>query len=176
MPKQTILKLKNYFKGNQSSTKRKTTTYQKVEKIGILIQAKEIKNSSAINTFVNGLKSEGKNITVLCFNEKGSNLYFDFNLEQISLKDISYTGKFLNPVIKHFIAQSFDYLICLTISPSPVLVALIVASKAKCKAGLQTPSNESLFDLMVHTTKEDFKPEEIGEQIIALAKKIKTND
>lgn len=176
MPKQSIIKLKNYFRDDYHPTKRKTTTYQKVEKIGILIQGKEIKNSDAINTFVNGLKLEGKNVSVLCFSEKDSNLYFDFNFEQFTLKEISFTGKYLNPNIQHFTAQNFDYLFCLSIAPTPILINILLNSKANCRAGLQTRNNEPLLDLMVYSTKKDITPGEIGEQIIALVKKIKTND
>ena len=176
MPKQTIIKLRNNFKGKQNSTKRKTTTYHKVDKIGILIQAKELKNSSAINTFVNRLKSEGKKVSVLCFSENESTLYFDFDFDQFTLKDISWGGNITKSSVNLFTAQTFDYLMCLTIHATPAIERILIESNAFCRAGLQHNNNESLLDLMIYSNNENITPAIIGEEILDLVQKIKTND
>ena len=82
MPKQFIIKLRNYFVKNNELTARKISTYHKTIKFGILIQAKEIKNPTAINTFVSSLQSDGKKVSVLCFCENKSSLYFDVDFDQ----------------------------------------------------------------------------------------------
>ena len=173
MPKQTLLNIKNYFNRKKASRKSKTTSYQSTNNIGILIQAKELKNTMAINTFVNELKSAGKNVNILCFNDNNSSLYFEFNFEEFSIKDINFGGNYLKTSITDFINTEFEYLICLSINPTPVLENILISSKAKCIAGLQTTKNESLFDLMIYSTDIDIAPDQIGSQIIDIVKKIK---
>ena len=176
MPKQSVIKLRNYFSNRKEATKRKTTTYQKVSKIGILIQAKEIKNSTAINTFVTGLKSDGKKVSVLCFSENNISIPFEFDFDQFTIKDIAWNGKIAKASVNLFTEQSFDYLICLAIDINPALTSVLLQSKALCRTGLQTLISESLLDLMIYTNNNEITPEEIGSQILELVQKIKTND
>ena len=104
-------------------------------------------------------------------NKIKKNEVFDYPV--FSHKDLSWTATFDKSEVKDFIAQKFDYLFCLSIAPSPILIDILLNSKANCRAGLQTRDNEPLFDLMVYSRKKDISPGEIGEQIIALVKMMK---
>jgi len=131
---------------NQSA--RRTVSYAKVNTIGILFTQQSREKYQAVRDLVKQLKSDGKQVEVLCYLEKGGENY-DFRYDYITSSDVGLWGKMQSTSALNFAQKNFDYLFYLDLDENLYLENVLAMSKANCRIGFFKRNNDSLLDLML---------------------------
>lgn len=177
MFKKVALRIRNHFAQKKHTTNRKTVSFTKANKIGILIEDIP-QNNKIINKFVAEFEEAGKSVEVLCYT-KGKNIKkgktqkskYKFKHHFITSKDIRWNGKFKSKLIDKFIKTDFDYLFSLNTSPFLPFENILIKSQAKCRIGSFHHKKENYYEFMIHDSNRK-NLSSLTEQMIFFTKKI----
>ncbi|MEO1253494.1 MAG: hypothetical protein AAFY41_01230 [Bacteroidota bacterium] len=158
--------IKNIFlkhRGKPTTSSKEHCQYKDAKSIGILYDAAEF-NSLTIHELENNLKSDGKDVAKVGFQDKPSEdpLIFD-------KKAISGTGSIKDNHLTFFINQPFDFLITLDISENVNLKYVLAISKATCKVGFET---EQYVDLLQMSLKMESDKKQAVQSLLKYLKMI----
>lgn len=125
--------------------------------IGVLYNATEEDRHNTVNDFVKLLLTNKKQVKALGYvNLKQFSLFhvpklqFDFFIN----KDVNWHYKPKGHIVKNFIEEPFDILICLD-DKEFVLKYISIYSVAKYKVGKFDKKNEKIYDLMINNSGSD---------------------
>ncbi|EMR02808.1 DUF6913 domain-containing protein [Cesiribacter andamanensis] len=144
----TLLPMRTRSQLRKNKPRRGSTSYRQARKVGVLFSMTNLDDYEAIRAFEKKLKSEGKEVVVLCYLPKNVE-NFHFHYDVFTVTDFSATGKVKAANVANFLEQKFDYLICLDRSPNIYLEYLLAASQARFRIGNYTDGKEALFELMI---------------------------
>lgn len=116
--------------------------------IGILFTADAQSKLDAITTFVEHLRSEGKEVHLLEFQPAKKDLVFSA-FPSFTQKQIGFWGTIESQEAKQFMAKPLDYLFLADAEPGPVLRHILSRSSARCRVGRNSDGVQDYLDLMV---------------------------
>lgn len=156
MNKFLSMRVKSWLRRNK--TQRSTIAYHNAESIGVLFCIQDESLLPSIDSFINKLQNDNKNVTVLA--------YFPNKIEQYNYKydcftpqNISFWGSFRNDRVTKFVNQSFDYLFHLDDKSSTVIQGILAQSNAKCRIGKYTKASDQYYEFMINTEQKDYLQE-----------------
>ncbi|MEM9338984.1 MAG: hypothetical protein AAGA66_09670 [Bacteroidota bacterium] len=147
--------------------KRRTqehSSYVSATHIGILYNKDEFETNLVRSVLEENLKDDGKNISMLAFQQKETDVPYSF-----SKKNITISGDLDKDSANYFIKQSFDFLITLDTSGDIHFKYVLAMSKAVCKIGIYS---KAYSDLLLMTLKPSKNPTESIEDLIKYLKMI----
>ncbi len=159
---------KRLLSENQNS--KTTVNYTNAKSIGVLFTQSNRNKYQAIKSLVTQFEKEGKQVTVLCYLEKGVENY-DFRYDYFTSNDVGLWGKMQSPIALKFAQQSFDYLYYLDLKENIYLENVLAMSKASCRIGFYKRKNDDLLDLMLNFNAE-YSIEEAIDQILFYTRKL----
>lgn len=132
----------------KSTVKRHTVNYRNAYRIGILITLTDHEKQTTVDSFIDRLVADNKEIQVLCYdNRRARNKIFGYL--QFTNKDISLTGKFKAEHLIDFINTDFDYLIHLDTESNEILNKILCLSRSKCRIGYDSEAHRSYYEFMM---------------------------
>jgi hypothetical protein len=144
----TFLKMRTESALKKNKTVRASIPYKQAVSIGILFTVEDKQKHEAIKEFINQLERDGKKIQVLEFlPEKKSNHEFKFDF--FTIKDISFWGDLSAANALKFVETPFDYLFCVDKESNPLILHVLARSKAHCRVGRFTDSENQYFEFMI---------------------------
>ena len=153
-----------------SEFKRESTHFNKIEKVGIIINDKNL-DSVEIDKFIQNFKNEEISVEVLHYKTKKNAPNLKSSFTSFERKDIKWTGRFLNFKLKKFIRTDFDYLFSIVDNSSLALDTILAHSNAKCRVGKFGDNRGELYELMVHNESKSIK--DLSRQMFHYTSKIK---
>lgn len=133
----------------KNKLKRHTVNYENAFRIGILVTLHNHEKQHAVDSLVERLEAENKEVQVLCYDKRRSpNRIFGYL--QFYNKDISLWGNFRAEYIIDFINNDFDYLLHLDMeSESDVVMDKILClSRSKCRIGYDSEAHRNFYEMM----------------------------
>lgn len=125
--------------------------------IGLLFDATDKEHFELIKKFIARLKEFTKNVHAIGFVDEKitpNYSYIKTDIDLFNKKELQQGFKPQSPYIKTFINEEKDILIDINLSAKLPLRYIAAASKAKCKAGIHSPENESIQDVLINTGME----------------------
>ena len=133
---------------------RKTIPFNSANRIGVIV-ANIDKNRKELDSFVQELEKEGKNVEVIGFTKTKNFVKLKANYKAIRVKDFNWLGNIKTEELKNFIKTDFDYLFSLNTSSFLPFENILAQSRAKCRVGVYNHKKEDYFELMVQPTKKN---------------------
>ena len=162
-----VHKTRSHVKKNQ--TPRLTLPYKKAESAGVIFSTEDLEKHNTIKGFVNKLKADGKEVTVLTFLPRDRH-NFEFKFDFFTAEDFSVFGNHTSKDALNFAKQPFDYLFYIDQEPNPFIENLVAMSKAKCRVGKYSRlSDQDLFEFMI-STKEKSTTQELADEMYRYTK------
>jgi hypothetical protein len=122
--------------------------YKQAGSIGIIFTVEDKQKHEAIKEFISQLEQDDKKVQVLEFlPEKKINHEFKFDF--FTIKDISFWGDLNAANALKFIDIPFDYLFCIDKESNPQILHVLARSKAHCRVGRFTDSENQYFEFMI---------------------------
>lgn len=171
--KNLFFNIRNRFKSRKQTPV--TTSFEKVESIGILVNNPDFSVNDVLNRFVSSLIDKGKEVKVICYIDKGANRLYEFKYEALRNGDITWSGQFKSSVVNNFVKTEFDYLYSINISPFLPFENILLTSRAKFRIGMYMPGKEKYLDLMFQMGEKPSLPALI-DQMCTFTKKIVSNE
>lgn len=140
------------------------SSYVNSTSIGILYNKDEYDTDLIQNVLGDNLKKDGKEISMLAFEQKENDVPYSF-----SKKNISISGDLDKDSVNYFLKQPFDFLITLDTSGDIHFKYVLALSKAVCKIGIYAKAHS---ELLLMTLKPSKNPEESMEDLIKYLKMI----
>jgi len=150
LPFQTSRALKN------NDAIRISECYSRAQKIGILLTYNGEEDKILVDTLMDNIERDGKEITLLIYVpkvEKGK----AFNYPNFTVKDLEYSGNFENKKLEDFVNTPFDYLLNLDIEGNDAIEYVLASSKAKCRVGNYKEHKEEFYELMIDSKGESYE-------------------
>ena len=134
----------------KSSAVRATIPYSAAKQIGVLFTVEDKFKHQQIKDFVTKLQHDGKQVQVLEFlpkKKENPEFMYDF----FSIEDLSFWGKINSAPFEKFSKTNFDYLFNVDTQSNPLILNLLVHSKANCRVGKYDENASAFFELMIET-------------------------
>jgi hypothetical protein len=132
----------------KNKTVRSSMPYKQASSIGIIFTVEDKQKHEAIKEFISQLERDEKKVQVLEFlPEKKINHEFKFDF--FTIKDISFWGDLNAANALKFIDTPFDYLFCIDKESNPQILHVLARSKAHCRVGRFTDSENQYFEFMI---------------------------
>jgi hypothetical protein len=132
----------------KNKTVRSSMPYKQAGSIGIIFTVEDKQKHEAIKEFISQLERDEKKVQVLEFlPEKKINHEFKFDF--FTIKDISFWGDLNAANALKFIDTPFDYLFCIDKESNPQILHVLARSKAHCRVGRFTDSENQYFEFMI---------------------------
>ena len=155
---------------SEQESSRKTVSYDKAKKIGVLFTQSDRNKYLAVRNLIKSFKNDGKEVEVLCFLNKGGENY-DFLYDYITSNDVGLWGKMQSSSALKFSKLDFDYLFYLDLKGNLYLENVMAMTKASCRIGFYKKKNDSLLDLMININGKTAIEDAI-EQVLYYTKKL----
>jgi len=123
--------------------------------IGLVFDATDKEVFEVIKKFIHQVKEYTKNIHAISYVDKKITPNYNYIKTDIDLfnrKELKNLYQPQSPYIKTFIEDEKDILIDANIFNKLPLQYIVAASRAKCKVGMHTSSNEMMHDVLLATT------------------------
>jgi hypothetical protein len=169
--KNSILKFRASRAESKNKQPKKFVKFQQAKEIGILINLTENSDNQAIEKFINQLKKEGKNVTVLAFANENQTTPFNFKLRMFTNKDINFTGSIKSGEVNEFSEKKYDYIFSLNKEEVLPFYMILASNVSAFKIGCYQDDAINYYDLLINTDKSD-KMEKIMNEMISFANKI----
>lgn len=148
--KKFFLTLRNKHFLKDTRNRRSTLNYSEVKSVGLIFYTQNEQMHLHINTFVNKMRKENKEVEALTFFERNHDNPYNFRYAFFTEKNIGWSGRIKSQEVENFIQKEFDYLYCIAVEEDLRFFEPILArSKAKCRIGNYQVQHESFFELMV---------------------------
>ena len=151
-----IIQHKTKIIGKKNMPLRKNISFAMATTIGVLFTIEDIGKHTAVKNFVNDLKHENKEIDILAFLPKGKDNH-EFLFKFFTGKDFDILGRVKNPHVEEFINKPFDFLFCLDFAANLFIKNVLARSKAKCRVGNYSDTNQSQLELLVKPRAKKFE-------------------
>jgi hypothetical protein len=161
-------KTNKYLKKNNIG--RETIRFDQAKKIGILFSVEDRSKHDVVVNFVNRLKEEGKDVSVLCFRGKNKENY-DFKFDFFSSENLSFWGKMKSQEVDKFTSEEFDFLYCLDIKTNVLTDYILAKSRSRCRVGIYNEHHTPFLELMIKV--DEFRNmEKITDQLLHYTKEL----
>jgi hypothetical protein len=127
------------------------------KKVGLVFDATDKEVFETIRKFIQQVKEYSKGIHAIGYVDEKitpNYSYIKTDIDLFNKKELKNLYQPLSPYIKTFIEDEKDILIDANILGKLPLKYIAAASRAKCKVGMHTASNESMHDVLLATTPE----------------------
>ena len=127
------------------------------KKVGLVFDATDKETFETVRKFIQQLKEHTKGIHAIGFVDDKitpNYSYIKTDIDLFNKKELKNLYQPQSPYIKTFIEDDKDILIDANIMGKLPLKYISAASRAKCKVGMHTASNESLHDVLLATSVE----------------------
>ncbi|WMJ73839.1 hypothetical protein RCC89_11800 [Cytophagaceae bacterium ABcell3] len=171
MIKKNILKLKNFLAKRQNKTRRHTVKWEEATQIGVLVDNPDGSQIKAVNKFIEELRSEKKEVEVICRIEKSYLRNYSFDFIQVSSSSLDWKGTFKDIRINNFTKKKFDYLYSINNSPFLPFENILVSSKANFRIGINNGRNLDLFEIAIQPHEHE-KLGDILNKMLTISKKL----
>ncbi len=135
----------------KSDVSRQTVNYSQAFRIGILVTLTDHEKQHTVDSFIDRLVADHKEIQVLCYDKRRARNKI-FGYLQFTNKDISLWGKFKTEHVIDFINNDFDYLMHLDTESDEILDKILCLSRSKCRVGCDNEAHRAFYELMVKAT------------------------
>lgn len=140
MRTQTALKKNNSL--------RASLPYRQAQNIGIMFSVEDKQKHLDVKEFIQHLEQDGKKVQVLEYLPlKKEN--FEFKFDFFTINDLSFWGKIHSETAIKFSETPFDYLFYIDKDPNPMALYLLAISKARCRIGRFSESENPFFEMMI---------------------------
>ncbi len=153
----------------KNNVKRTSINYEDAKCIGILFTITNRKKHTEVRNFIKKLKTDGKEVEVLCLLGTGKENY-DFVFDYFTKKEFTFFGRTTSPSLNSFIQKKFDYVFHLDTSLGLFMENSLATSQAKCRVGIYQEGKDSFYELMFKTKKD----EEFGASLVQMYNFVKT--
>jgi hypothetical protein len=127
------------------------------KKIGLVFDATDKEVFEVIRKFIQQVKEYSKGIHAIGYIDEKitpNYSYIKTDIDLFNKKELKKLYQPQSPYIKTFMEDEKDILIDANIHDKLPLKFIAASSKAKCKVGMYTTSNESMYDVCLATTPE----------------------
>lgn len=163
--KQTILRYKTKVANKKNKSNKPFIPFSKTKEIGILINLTENTDTKAINHFIQNLKKENKNVSVLVYTPENHNNPFDFKFKGFTKKDISITGKINSAEVTQFISKKFDFIFSLNKQELMPFNYILATNQSGCRVGCYLNDEVDYLDLIIHPKESETMDKTIAEML-----------
>ncbi len=133
--------------------KREVVSFDEANKIGLLYDATDEKDSEAIKNYVKTVRSTfKKDILAMGFVDKKvlpASQFAQYGLDFFTKKDLNYKMIPTDPIVRNFINEKFDILINLNSGKCFPLRYISAMSRARFRVGRYLKSDIDYYDMMV---------------------------
>ena len=127
---------------------RASLPYRQAQNIGIMFSVEDKQKHMDVKEFIQHLEQDGKKVQVLEYLPlKMEN--FDFKFDFFTINDLSFWGKIHSETATKFSETPFDYLFYIDREPNPMALYLLATSKARCRIGRFSESENHFFEMMI---------------------------
>ncbi len=125
--------------------------FESAKSVGILFDATEQANRDIIQSFVEKIKKEGKEVMSIGYFANKQDVS-SFSFKGFNKNDIDFLGRPKRNILEQYAAKPFDVLICCYEHPCAPIEYIAALSKAHLRVGPYT-ENINCYDLFIDTTK-----------------------
>jgi len=129
---------------------RSSVSYAIARQVGVLFSVEDKAKHEVVKDFIRKFEQDGKQVKVMEYLAPDKQ-NFEFKFDFFTENDVSIWGKITSSGALKFADTPFDYLFYLDTEPNPLLVHLLVRSKARCRVGRQWDNGLPYFEFMVQS-------------------------
>jgi len=122
-------------------------SYKKSTSLGMIFTHDSIDKISRAEQLSKLFLKDGKHVKIMAFKPVGQVNHLPY--DTFTLKDITFWGEYNRSNVNNFIKQEFDFLFCIDDEPDLIIENIMALSKARCRVGKYSESNQDLFELMI---------------------------
>jgi hypothetical protein len=147
----SLLKVRTEMLLRSKDSERSSVSYEASRQLGILFSVEDKAKHEVIKDLIRKFEHDGKQVKVMEYLAPDKQ-NFEFKFDFFTENDISFFGKITSASALKFAETPFDYLFYLDTEPNPLLVHLLVRSRARCRVGRQWENGPAYFEFMVQAS------------------------
>ncbi|HTF17932.1 MAG TPA: hypothetical protein VK658_07660 [Chryseolinea sp.] len=146
----SLLKVRTEMLLRKKDGERSSVSYAIARQVGVLFSVEDKAKHEVVKDFIRKFEQDGKQVKVMEYLAPDKQ-NFEFKFDFFTENDVSIWGKITSSGALKFADTPFDYLFYLDTEPNPLLVHLLVRSKARCRVGRQWDNGLPYFEFMVQS-------------------------
>lgn len=127
---------------------RVSIPYKQAATVGIIFSVEDKQKHHDVKEFIHKLELDGKKVQVLEFLPAKKENY-EFMFDFFTIKDLNFWGNLESAIAAKFADTPFDFLFYVDKESNPLILHLLARSKAHCRIGRFTETNNAYYELMI---------------------------